>query len=86
MTTLFQLFNQSSEESLISLLSFGIEEELKSARLLREGMWSETVVVGGKAFICSLPGGNKSRYPGLSNFADGKDFILCEPKNSLFVV
>ena len=37
MTTLLQRFNQSLEESLIRLLNSGIEEELKSARLLREG-------------------------------------------------
>ena len=46
MTTLFQLFNQSSEKSLIRFLNSSIEEELKSAQLLREGMWSEAVVVG----------------------------------------
>ena len=51
MTTLFQLFNQSSEKSLIRFLNSRIEEELKSARLLREGMWSGAVVVGDKAFV-----------------------------------
>ena len=33
----------------------------------------EDVVVGDKAFVCSLPGGNKSRYPAFNVFADGKD-------------
>ena len=80
MTTLFQRFNQSSEESLIRLLNSRIEEELKAARLLREGMWSEAGVIGDKAFVCLLPGGNKSRYPGLNVFADGKDLSYANQK------
>ena len=80
MTTLFQLFNQSSEESMIRFLNSRIDEELKAARLLREGMWRKAVVVGDKAFF-SLLGGEKCRYPGLNVFADGKVFILREPQS-----
>ena len=81
MTALLQLFNQSSPEALIEFTNSRIEEKLKSARLLREGMWSEAVVVGDEAFVCSLLDRDKSRYPGLNVFIDGEDFILREPQS-----
>lgn len=74
-------FRQSSQESLLRLLNSCIEEELKSTQWLREGMWTETVVVGDEAFVCSLLEQYKSHYTGLNVLAENEDFILREPQS-----
>jgi len=80
-SALLQLFKQPSHESLVHWLDCRIEEQLMTDQLVREGVWSDSVVVGDQRFVCNLLNQNKTRCPGLKVFEVGNESILREPRS-----
>lgn len=78
---LLQLFKQPSHESLVHWPDCRIEEQLMTDQLVREGVWSDSIVVGDQRFVCNLLNQNKTRCPGLKVFEVGNESILREPRS-----
>lgn len=77
---LLQLFQLPSHEALVKHLISQAEETLLSGQLTREGVWTESVIIGDEAFVRSMQNKIKIRYPGLNVIAAGDDFTLREPR------
>lgn len=79
---LLELLEHHTVESLASTLNTWSIEKISTGTFQREGIWSESVMVGNEEYIRAQLEQNKYRYPTLKAVEKRGSFILKEPTAS----
>lgn len=77
-SVLLRLFGQPDMDTLVATIQGHAAETLSAGNLQREGVWSESVMIGDEEYIRSQQERNKCRYPGLRVVPHGDSFVLRE--------